>query len=258
MESSALDYALDCVAPLFETIGAQTREGLGVTRAAFDSGETTALNTIKSVAESYELQASTDHAANLYLTLEGAQADAASVFVGSHLDSVPNGGNYDGLAGVLAGLAVAIAYRRLDVRPSRNLVVMGIRGEENAWFGVQHIGSRAALGLLSPQLLDDAHRVDTGLSLGAHMAEAGADLAALRNGERHLGPQNVHCYAELQIEQGPVLETMGHPVGVVTDIRGNVRCPENQVHRRLRPFRHGADGTAQRRRRPRRRNWSRG
>ena len=92
-------------------------------------------------------------------------ARAAPVVVGSHLDSVAQGGNFDGAAGVVSGLTACAALRDAGVLPPRDVRVMGIRAEESAWFGVSYIGSRCALGTLPPGALDDARRSDTGVSL---------------------------------------------------------------------------------------------
>jgi N-carbamoyl-L-amino-acid hydrolase len=143
--------------------------------------------------------------------------------MGSHLDSVMRGGNYDGAAGVVAGLVVVAAMRDMGAEPQSDVTAMGIRAEEGDWFGLNHVGTRAALGLLTGRELD-AKRVDTGRRLEEHMAEVGCDLTALHNGARALDPAALTAYFELHIEQGPVLELAGLSVGVVTGIRGNVRA----------------------------------
>jgi N-carbamoyl-L-amino-acid hydrolase len=101
---------------------------------------------------------------------------------------------------------------------------MAIRSEESAWFGAQHIGSRALLGTLEERILDEARRVDSGRSLAEHMKEAGADVARLRTGLPLRDPRNIHGYLELHIEQGPQLVASNLPLGIVTGIRGNRRC----------------------------------
>ena len=103
---------------------------------------------------------------------------------------------------------------------------MGIRGEENCWFSAQHIGSRAALGRFAAETLDTAVRADTGRSLALHMADAGADVDAVRRGAAYLQSERLAGFIELHIEQGPVLEAAGIPVGIVSAIRGNIRCPD--------------------------------
>jgi N-carbamoyl-L-amino-acid hydrolase len=223
---AAFDRAFELAPRLFHEIGMRTRADRGVTRAPYDSGESAALEILSAEACAHGLQVGTDAAANLYMTVPGAEPESPCLIIGSHLDSVPNGGNYDGLAGVVAGLVVAAALCTANERPRRDLIVLGLRGEENAWFGVQHIGSRAALGELPPELLDQARRIDTGRTLESHMAEAGCDLVAVREGRAALHNDAIHRYYELHIEQGPMLESLGRAVGVVTQIRGNRRYPD--------------------------------
>ena len=116
------------------------------------------------------------------------------------------------------------ALKDIGFDPASDLTAMGIRGEESGdWFANDHIGSRAALGILPPDELDEARQVDTGLTLAEHMARLGLDVDALRVGKRYLDPAAITAYFELHIEQGPVLERDDLPVGIVTGIRGNVR-----------------------------------
>ena len=102
--------------------------------------------------------------------------------MGSHLDSVPEGGNYDGLAGVVAGLMCLAKARRVGARLHRPLAVIGLRGEESAWFGKPYLGSYALFGKLSQRDLERKHR-DTGRPLAEYMDKAGADVGAHRAGE---------------------------------------------------------------------------
>jgi N-carbamoyl-L-amino-acid hydrolase len=211
---------------LLADIGARTWTAGGIDRPSYGEGETLAMDRLRSAALELGLEVEQDFASNLYLTLRGEDPKQRSILIGSHVDSVPHGGNFDGLAGVVAGVGLLADLIDSGKQPYASVTVMAIRGEENAWFGAQHIGSRAALGLLSPQTLDSARRIDSGRSLGDHMTEAGADLAKIRRRERHLSPQNVQAYFELHIEQGPVLVAMNKPVAIVSGIRGNARCIE--------------------------------
>src|SRR5690606_13054988 len=109
------------------------------------------------------------------------------VFIGSHMDSVARGGNFDGAAGVVAGLACLSMLKESGIRPACDLTVMAVRAEESAWFQTSYIGSRAALGLLSPEALASP-RVDTGRTLAEHIALAGGDPDALAAGTAFLDP----------------------------------------------------------------------
>ncbi len=204
------------------------RDGLdepGVTRDPYGAGEQRAHATVSAVAERMGLEITRDAASNLYMILPGRDRTAAPVIVGSHLDSVPHGGNFDGAAGVVAGLVAVRALQRLGVTPPRDVVVMGIRAEESIWFQVSYIGSRSALGTL-PEGALEATRIDTGRTLAEHMRECGGDPSALERGERFFEPGRVHAYMELHIEQAPSLVEAGRSVGICTGIPGNFRYPD--------------------------------
>jgi N-carbamoyl-L-amino-acid hydrolase len=212
---------------LFDDLGTNTRGTVGITRAPYGEGEQYAYRRVLERAESLRLKTAWDAGGNLYVTMPGTDASAAEIIVGSHLDSVPNGGNYDGAAGVIAGVAVLEAFAAAGVKPRCDVTVMAIRAEEaGSWFkGSQggHLGSRMALGLIKPSELDTAIRIDSGKSLGEHIAECGFDPARVRNGPAHLDARRIRSYFEIHIEQGPVLEMKALPVGVVNSIRGNSR-----------------------------------
>ena len=214
------------VRDLFSELERQTHDGIGITRASYGPGEQAAHDIMAAAARRLDLACEKDPAGNLYMTLPGRRPDAAPVIIGSHLDSVAQGGNFDGAAGVVAGLAACAALKQAGAVPARDVRVMGIRAEESAWFGTSYIGSRSALGTLPDDALDSARRVDTGRTLANHMAENGCDPDALRRGAVFLPPAGIHSYIEVHIEQGPVLEEAQLPVGVVTGIRGNRRLPD--------------------------------
>ncbi len=220
----ALEAGLALARSLFKDIGDRTFDGVGFTRAAYGEGEQIAHDIVAAAGRDLGLAIDVDAALNLAMTLEGTAPDLPSVVLGSHLDAVPQGGNFDGLAGVLAGLACLAAFRKAGIRPRRSVTLMAIRAEESAWFAAQHIGSRALLGTLDAAILEDAKRVDTGRSLAEHLREAGADVSIVRKGNALRDPRQFRGFLELHIEQGPVLVSRDLPLGVVTGIRGNRRC----------------------------------
>ena len=169
----------DLAPRLFAALHAMSFDGVGITREAYGPKETAAHGLVRREAEALGLTINTDHAGNLYMTLKGADPDLPRLVIGSHLDSVRSGGNYDGAAGVLAGLAVVAGLVRAGFRPARDITVMAIRSEEaGSWFPVSYVGSRAALGRLPPEALD-VPRMDDGRSLAEHMREEGFDPAAV-------------------------------------------------------------------------------
>ncbi len=214
---------------LFADLRAQSFDGVGVTREAYGPGERMAHALVKEAAEAIGLETKADPVGNLYLTLPGADRKARQVILGSHLDSVPQGGNYDGAAGVLAGLAAVAGMKRAGFTPARDVTVMAIRAEEaGAWFPTSYPGSRGALGMLAASELA-VKRMDNGRPLADHMREEGFDPGFVERGERVLGPDNVAAYLEVHIEQGPVLDAEEIPVGIVTGIPGSRRLRAARV-----------------------------
>jgi N-carbamoyl-L-amino-acid hydrolase len=213
---------LELARSMFDELEQKTRIGRGIVRASYGEGEHFAHRLAEQAARRLDLEIATDAARNLYMTLPGRRRELPRLVIGSHMDSVPQGGNYDGAAGVVAGLSAVAGLRALGIVPQRDVTVMAIRGEEAAWFDSSYIGSHAALGKLAAEALD-VPRSDTKRALADHMAESGCDLAALRRGEAYLKPDRMAAFLEVHIEQGPVLEHAGLPVGVVTGIRGCLR-----------------------------------
>lgn len=207
---------------LFDELGQRTAAVEGVTRASYGAGENLAHQIAAREARRIGMAVETDAALNLYMTLPG-RTRSPRLIIGSHLDSVPCGGNFDGAAGVLAGLAVAAGVAGAGVELKRDLTVMAIRAEESTWFNASYVGSRAAFGLLKPRELDQVVRADDGMTLAAHIAAAGGDVAALRSGRAFLSRETVAAFVEPHIEQGPELIDRGRPIGVVTGIRGSFR-----------------------------------
>lgn len=232
MDASKLAAHVDASIPLaqtiFDDVRAKTADTVGVAREPYGPGEQVAIDRLVDSARAIDLDVAADPFGNVYLTLPGADREAPRWIVGSHVDSVPNGGNYDGFAGVVAGIAALAAFRRAGVKPPCDVTVMAIRGEEaSSWYGGHHgshIGSRAALGLLPPEELDSAVHSGTGKTLRTHMQAAGVDTNAVRLGKSHIDPARCRGYLELHIEQGPVLDEKKIPVGVVTAIRGATRA----------------------------------
>jgi N-carbamoyl-L-amino-acid hydrolase len=180
------------------------------------------------------------------MTLPGRDRRAPGIIMGSHLDSVPQGGNFDGAAGVVAGLCAVSALRQAGVAPGCDLAVMAIRAEESAWFDIAYLGSAGAFGLLDPDCLS-IRRSDNQQTLESTLTERGFDPQAIRERRRLLDPARIRAYLELHIEQGPTLIARALPAAVVTGIRGckrfrNARCIGEYGHSGAlaRPYRHDA------------------
>ncbi len=207
---------------LFDILKRKTADKAGVTRAAYGSGEQIAHNLIINEAQKIGLMSRVDAGGNLYITLPGRGPNPKKIIIGSHLDSVPMGGNFDGAAGVLSGLAVIMAWKKAGYQLSDDLVVMATRAEESNWFPHSYIGSKSALGLLPAYALD-IKRSDTGRSLADHMIDLGLEPERIRIGEPQINKADIRAYIELHIEQGPILIQEMQPTALVTGIRGSFR-----------------------------------
>jgi N-carbamoyl-L-amino-acid hydrolase len=212
---------------LFDRLRAASLDPPGVTRESYGPREQAAHDIVAAAARGLGLAVSVDAVGTLRMLLPGTDASLAPVAVGSHLDAVPHGGNFDGAAGVVLGLAAAAALR--DAPRRRGLLLLGIRAEEMCWFPLGYLGSKALFGLLPRDTPDTLRRFDTGRTLAEHMAELGLDPAAIRAGQAPLSPRDIHCFLEAHIEQGPVLVEEGLPIAVVTGIRGSLRYPKASV-----------------------------
>lgn len=158
-----------------------------------------------------------DGAANLWATLPGRSP--RSLVIGSHLDSVPGGGWLDGCLGVLAGLEVLRGVKAAGVPPV-TVRVVDWADEEGARFGRSLAGSSASAGTLDPQA-ELAHLVDRqGTKLPDALAENGVTLDGMRTAHAYFQALDPAAYLELHIEQGPVLEELQEPVGVVLGTMG--------------------------------------
>lgn len=207
---------------LFADLRELSFDGVGVTRESYGRGESAAGDYLREFALGEGLAAEVDRAANLVFRLPSTTADAPSVWTGSHIDSVPQGGNYDGLAGVVAGLLCLVAQKRDGQAGKLPLQVIAFRGEESAWFGKAYMGSGALFGKVTPDDLELKQRT-SGETMAECMRRVGADVDAIRAQQLLFDPSRVKAYLELHIEQGPVMVARQLPLAVVSGIRGNVR-----------------------------------
>ncbi|RVT91599.1 Zn-dependent hydrolase [Rhodovarius crocodyli] len=208
---------------LFDTLRERSFDGVGITRTAYGEGEAMAHALLAEEGDKLGLERRVDPIGNQYLTLPGADRSRPAIVLGSHLDSVAQGGNFDGAAGVLAGLAAVAGLVKAGYTPAQDVTVMCIRAEEaGEWFPTSYPGSRGSLGMLTAADLAVKRR-DSGRSLAEHMREEGFDPSFAEAGKKVLGPHNVAGFLELHIEQGPTLEGEGKPLGIVTGIPGSRR-----------------------------------
>jgi len=207
---------------LFDTLARETADPPGVTRVGFGDGERFAHEMLTREATALGFEAAHDAAGNLFLTQPGEDR-SGTIYIGSHVDTVPHGGNYDGAAGVIAGLAAQAVFQAAGIKPPFDLTVLALRAEESCWFPHSYIGSKTALGIFDGKLLDVLKRSDNGRTLADHMREGGFDPEAVRRGQSLIERKRTVAYIEPHIEQAPVLEIEKLPVGIVTGIRGSFR-----------------------------------
>jgi N-carbamoyl-L-amino-acid hydrolase len=155
-----------------------------------------------------------DAAGNLIGRMQGADPSAGVIALGSHSDTVPRGGRFDGIAGVVAAIEVVRTFAESEGRPRHSIEVIDCLAEEPTDFGLSCIGSRGLCGALDAYMMGmtspDGHR------LGDALRDVGGDpdnLAAAIRGD-------LRAFLELHIEQGPVLEATRTAIGVVTSIVG--------------------------------------
>ncbi|MCK1389260.1 Zn-dependent hydrolase [Bradyrhizobium sp. 1] len=188
----------------------------GVNRQALSDGEIAAWRRVIGWAVEAGLTPSTDAAANLFLTLAGRDRSAPPFLLGSHLDSQPTGGKFDGAAGVMAALEAVVSLAEQGDKPARDVIVVAWMNEEGSRFGPGMMGSEAFTGERDMDAIRAARDAD-GVSVGEaldRLHQAFPDLP-----HRPLGFAT-GAYLELHIEQGPLLEAADCTIGVVTGIQG--------------------------------------
>jgi N-carbamoyl-L-amino-acid hydrolase len=204
---------------LLELLGRLARIGAvpggGVSREGFTPAEDAARAQVGEVARAAGLCPRVDQAGNLIIRRPGSRGDRPALLIGSHLDSVTNGGRLDGAYGVAAGVEVLRTFADLDIRTELEPVVIAFANEEGARFPQPFWGSLAVAGRLDhPERAVDG----AGLPIGPEVARAGGDLPGIAGAAWPGG--SVGAYLELHIEQGPVLERAETPIGLVQAIVG--------------------------------------
>jgi beta-ureidopropionase / N-carbamoyl-L-amino-acid hydrolase len=154
-----------------------------------------------------------DQMGTMFMTRPGTDPDALPVYVGSHLDTQPTGGKYDGVLGVLAGLEVVRSLNDMGIKTKHPIVVTNWANEEGARFAPAMLASGVFAGVHT-QDYAYSRKDQAGLSYGDELARIGW------RGEEVVGARKMHAYFEYHIEQGPILEAEGKQIGVVTHGQG--------------------------------------
>ena len=209
---------------LLDGVAAIGADPPGITRDAYGRGENQAQALIAEAGASLGLIASIDAGANLTLRWAAHDPVAPPVLIGSHLDSIVQGGNFDGAAGVIAGIGAIAALQTAGMAPRRDIEVLALRCEESVWFGLGLIGSRCLLARLPEGALDLVH-ARSGRTLAQSIDDCGGDSAYLREGIPLYQPRDMGAYLEVHIEQAPQLIEAGAPIAICLANPGNVRHP---------------------------------
>lgn len=191
--------------------------GNGCTRLPFSQESRSAVNYLRDLMIDAGLQVKEDEAGNIFGILAGEQPELPCVMSGSHYDSVLHGGNYDGIAGVITALETARLLKSTGKKFKRNFVVVGFNDEEGMRFGTGYFGSGAMLGLRTPDYCRQYKDKD-GISYYEAMQGYGLDPEKIENAKWAEG--SIGHFIETHIEQGPVLDTQGIEIGLVTGIVG--------------------------------------
>ncbi|HEY6637339.1 MAG TPA: Zn-dependent hydrolase [Solirubrobacterales bacterium] len=213
MRAPAID-AERVIADLRE-LARRTSDDGGAQRVCWGEGWRTARDFLGELLGEIGLEPEIDEAGNAWAYLSG-ERDAA-LALGSHLDSVPNGGWLDGALGVMGALAVLRAWAEANARPPRTLALVDWADEEGARFGRSLFGSSAAAGTFDPAELANARDAD-GRGAAEVLADYGVDLEGAVDSRSRL--KRIGAYLELHIEQGPVLEAEGIKAAAVSGCVG--------------------------------------
>lgn len=183
----------------------------GVSRVAFSDADIAGREYIKKLMQDAGLLVRVDTAGNIIGRREGRNAKLPPILIGSHTDSVPSGGNYDGDVGVLGAIEVAQALQERDVRLQHPLEVVDFADEEGGT-----VGSFAMIGQLQPGALD--LMTHSGKTIRDGIRAVGGDPDRLAEAQRK--PGDLKAYIELHIEQGAILDESDIDIGVVEGIVG--------------------------------------
>jgi allantoate deiminase len=208
------------VMALVDDLAGHTDEPGRITRLYLSGAHKSAAEATLRMMREAGLTAAIDAAGNVVGRLAGRDPEAPAILVGSHIDSVVDAGRYDGNLGVVLGIVAVEAFRAEGALPVRPIEVVAFGDEENVRFPTNLSTSRALAGRYDPAWLDGTD--SAGIALRDALVGFGGDPAGI--GALARDPHRYHAYLEVHIEQGPLLEAEGLPVGVVSAINGITRA----------------------------------
>jgi N-carbamoyl-L-amino-acid hydrolase len=202
---------------LWDSIMAMARIGPGIAggnnRQTLTDEDSEGRHLFKRWCDEAGLSMGVDQMGTMFMTRPGTDPEALPVYVGSHLDTQPTGGKYDGVLGVLSALEVVRSLNDLNIKTRHPIVVTNWTNEEGARFAPAMLASGVFAGMHS-QDYAYARQDQGGKTYGEELARIGW------RGEEEVGARKMHAYFEYHIEQGPILEAEGKQIGVVTHGQG--------------------------------------
>ena len=205
---------------MFDKLTTYGETNEGINRIAYSTAEQNALNYLREVAINNQLSVKKDAIGNLFIRRNGLDNSLPIVAMGSHIDSVYNGGKYDGVIGVIAGLEVLLSLNDTSIETQHPIELIIFACEESARFGTATIGSKTMTGnITKKELLKLKDRDD--ISFAHALEDNGLDIQEIDKAKRK--KSEFLCFIELHIEQGPILEQRNIDIGIVTGISAPTR-----------------------------------
>lgn len=218
--SSGFSYCLD----LLRKINGDVPDGQGVNRLAYTDEDEQGRKILLEAMNNSGLATTIDEVGNIWAIREGSDPASLPVVIGSHVDTVPDGGKYDGTLGVAAALGVVRDISESCSDHRHSIIVAVFSGEESSRFGVSNIGSKAITGFMTLSSFFD-YSDSEGVGLFKAMRDFG--LSPEFCNRSRLMPAGMKAFLELHIEQGPVLDSSDIDVGVVEAIAAPTRFTLN-------------------------------
>ncbi len=208
----------------------QTDEG-GSRRLGFSKEERQAKELVKEWMSQAGLEVREDGAGNVFGRMKGREDDRPAILSGSHVDTVPNGGHFDGALGVVAALEIVEAWNKTNYQPEKPFEVVIFSDEEGSRFNGGYIGSEAMMG--KSNLNELLKKKDNeGMSFEEVLISDGLSIEGFKQSKRNY--EDIELYAEIHIEQGKKLEKANLSCGIVNGISGpswfEVKCQGNAGH----------------------------
>jgi hydantoinase/carbamoylase family amidase len=205
---------------LFNKINQYNSGEKGITRIAYTNEEQTCTHAFMRMCKAEGLEISMDQCGNVIARREGKNKDLPPVLIGSHLDSVYQGGKYDGVVGVTAALEVVKRLNEKGIETAHPIEIVSFACEESARFGVSTVGSKAMTGLFDKEKFRHLKDRD-GITMEEALSLCALDIDSVEEASRV--NEEIKAFFELHVEQGPVLMNNHKNIGIVTGIAAPVR-----------------------------------